>query len=91
MPREDEAAKLELLLLEAVDRPTQVALVKLEAPVPGHRIDLPLPRLIDAVAQERLRDREVDRIRGLHSSGTQILFANERMADLTKAPLIVPI
>jgi hypothetical protein len=40
MPREDEAAELELLLLEAVDRPTQVALVKLEAPVPGHRLDL---------------------------------------------------
>jgi hypothetical protein len=29
MPREDEAAELELLFLEAVDRPMQVALVKL--------------------------------------------------------------
>jgi hypothetical protein len=46
MPREDEAAKLELLLLEAVDRPTQVALVKLEAPVPGHRLDLPVVGIV---------------------------------------------
>ena len=38
---------------QAVDRPTQVALVKLKLPSPGQRLDLPLPRLVDAVAQKR--------------------------------------
>lgn len=43
MPLEDEAAELQLPLLEAVDRPAQIALVELERPRPGHRLDLSLP------------------------------------------------
>jgi hypothetical protein len=43
MPLEDQAAELELLLLEAVDRPAQVSLVEFEGPGPGHRLDLSPP------------------------------------------------
>src|ERR1700680_2683176 len=43
MPLEDPAAELELVLLEAVDRPAQVALVEFEGPGPGDRLDFPPP------------------------------------------------
>jgi len=43
MPLEDEAAELELLSLEAVDRATQVVLVEFEGSFCRHRLDLRLP------------------------------------------------